>query len=74
MFSGLVWTGDKSIELGLADARGSMEYVAREIIKAENIVEYTQQDNIAERLARRFGAAGATALISALLSPPNQLH
>jgi protease IV len=74
MFSGLVWTGDKSIELGLADAHGSMEYVAREVIKAENIVEYTPQDNIAERLARRFGAAGAKALTGGLLSPSTELH
>jgi protease-4 len=74
MFSGLVWTGDKSIELGLADARGSMEYVAREIIKAENIVEYTPKDNIAERFVRRLGAAGATAMISALSALPAQLH
>lgn len=57
MFSGLLWVGQKSIDLGLADAMGSLEYVAREVIKAENIIDYTQQENIAERFARRFGAA-----------------
>ena len=41
IFSGIVWTGEKSIDLGLADAIGSAEYVAREIIKAEHIVDYT---------------------------------
>jgi protease-4 len=42
---------------------GSLDYVAREVIKAEDIVDYTQQENIAERFARRFGAATAEALI-----------
>jgi protease-4 len=63
MFSGLLWVGQKSIDLGLADALGSLEYVARDIIKAEDIVDYTQQENIAERFARRFGAATAEALV-----------
>lgn len=63
MFSGLMWVGKKSIDLGLADALGSLEYVAREVIKAEDIVDYTQQENIAERFARRFGAASAETLL-----------
>jgi len=63
MFSGLLWVGQKSIDLGLADALGSLDYVAREIIKAEDIVDYTQQENIAERFARRFGAAAVETLV-----------
>jgi protease-4 len=62
MFSGLVWTGQKSIELGLADALGSLEFVAREVVKAEDIVDFTQKENIAEKFARRFGAGAAAAL------------
>lgn len=62
-FSGLMWTGLKSIELGLADAVGSVEYVAREVIKAEDIVDYTPRENIAERVAKRFGAAFADAVL-----------
>ncbi|MEO6825379.1 MAG: S49 family peptidase [Nitrosospira sp.] len=65
MFSGVVWTGQKSIDLGLADAMGSAEYVAREIIKAERIVDYTTREGFAERFARRFGAVMADTLISA---------
>ncbi len=61
MFSGLIWTGEKSIELGMADALGSMDFVAREIFKAEDIVDFTPQDGIAERFAKRFGAAMARA-------------
>ncbi len=62
LFSGLIWTGTKSIELGLTDGLGSLEYVAREVIKAESIVDYTQKENVAERLAKRFGAGAAAAL------------
>jgi protease-4 len=69
IFSGLVWTGERSIELGLADALGSVEHVAREIIKAENIVDYTPRENIAERVVRRFGAASAEALWGAVTAP-----
>jgi protease-4 len=62
IFSGLLWSGATSIELGLSDAFGTVDYVAREVIKAEQIVEYTRKENFAERLARRFGAAMADAI------------
>jgi protease-4 len=62
MFSGLIWTGQMSIELGLADALGSLESVARDVVKAENIVDFSQKENFAERFARRFGAGAASAL------------
>lgn len=65
MFSGLVWTGQKSIELGLADALGNVDYVAREVIKAEQVVDFTPKENLAERFARRFGSASAEALLRA---------
>ena len=63
LFSGLLWVGTRSVELGLADALGSVDYVAREIVKAEDIVDFTPRENIAERVARRFGAAMAHALV-----------
>jgi protease-4 len=63
LFSGLLWVGTRSIELGLADGLGSVDYVARELIKAEEIVDFTPRENIAERVARRFGAAMAEALV-----------
>ncbi|HKE40728.1 MAG TPA: S49 family peptidase [Casimicrobiaceae bacterium] len=56
LFSGLVWNGQRSVDLGLADALGSVGSVARDVIKAEEIVDFTPQENIAERVARRFGA------------------
>jgi len=63
LFSGLLWVGTRSVELGLADGLGSVDYVAREVIKAEDIVDFTPRENIAERVARRFGAAMAEALV-----------
>lgn len=62
MFSGLIWSGEKSIQLGLADALGSADYVAREVIKAEDVVDFTPQEGLAERFAKRFGAAAASAV------------
>lgn len=59
LFSGLVWTGQKAVEIGLADGFGSVESVARDVIKAESIVDYTQKSNPVERIAKRFGAAAA---------------
>ena len=61
MFSGLVWSGEKSIQLGLADGLGNVESVARDVIKAEEIVDYTRQDSLVERIAGRLGATMAKA-------------
>jgi len=63
MFSGLIWSGAKSVELGLADGFGGLDYVAREVIKAEDVVDYTQKENIAEKFARRFGAGAMSSLL-----------
>ena len=62
MFSGLVWSGAKSIELGLADAYGSTDYVAREVIKAEDIIDFTPRDDLVSRLADKLGIGMAKAL------------
>ena len=73
LFSGLMWTGQKSIDIGLTDALGSVEYVAREIIKAEDLVDYTPRENIAERVAKRFGATFADSLIRAGVFAPGNV-
>ena len=70
LFSGLLWVGTRSVELGLADALGSVDYVAREVIKAEDIVDFTPRENIAERVARRFGAAMAETLVRTAVTNP----
>src|SRR5512133_1368188 len=57
MFTGLFWNGQQAVELGLADQLGNLDYVAREVVKAEEIIDYTRRENVAERLAKKFGAA-----------------
>jgi protease-4 len=74
MFSGLIWTGQKSLELGLADEVGSLDFVAREVIKAEAIVDYTQKENVAEKFARRFGMGAANAIFELALRHAPQLR
>jgi protease IV len=61
-FSGLFWSGEQSIKLGLADALGSADYVAREVIKQEEIVDYTYQETVVNRFAKRLGASMAKAI------------
>jgi protease-4 len=73
-FSGLFWSGQKSIELGLADDYGTLDSVARDVVKAEDIVDYTRQDNVAERLVKRFGAAFGEAAVKASLNLVPQLR
>jgi protease-4 len=67
MFSGLIWTGQMSIDLGLTDGIGSLDSIARDVIKAEEIVDFSQKEGIAEKFARRFGAAAANTMVEALL-------
>lgn len=61
-FSGLFWSGEQSIKIGLADGIGSAEYVAREVIKQEEIVDFTYQDDFASRVAKRIGASASAAI------------
>ncbi len=65
-FSGLFWNGEEAIRLGLVDKVGNLDFVAREVVKAEEIIDYTPKDNIAERLAKRFGAAIGSGAVKAL--------
>jgi len=57
MFSGLVWTGARSVELGLADGLGTVDSVARDLVQVDTIVDYTVRDSVAERFAKRVGVA-----------------
>jgi len=50
LFSGLVWTGSKSLELGLIDELADVRYVAKEIIGAEKIIDYTKRPKVLERI------------------------
>ena len=65
-FSGLYWNGEEAVKQGLADRLGNLDYVAREVVKAEEIIDYTPKENIAERLVKRFGASMGAGAVRAL--------
>lgn len=65
-FSGLFWTGQEAIEQGLADKYGTLDSVARDVVHAEQVIDYTRSENIAERFAKRFGAAVGGGAVDAL--------
>ena len=69
LFSGLVWSGERSVELGLIDALGSSSYVAREVIGAEDIVDFTAERDYLERLAERLGM-GLARVLAGVVSVP----
>ncbi|MBK8073470.1 MAG: S49 family peptidase [Ramlibacter sp.] len=70
-FSGLFWSGQQAVENGLVDKFGNLDYVAREVVKAEDLVDYTRRENVAERLAKRFGAAVGEGAVRAMKSAPS---
>jgi protease-4 len=53
----LFWSGEQSIAQGLADHLGSLDYIARDVVKAEEVIDYSPKENVAERLVKRFGGA-----------------
>jgi protease-4 len=57
MFTGLFWSGTRAVELGLADGFGTVDTVARNELKAEDIIDYTQREGLSERVLKKFGAA-----------------
>lgn len=65
-FSGLFWNGQQALEMGLIDHLGNLDMVAREVVKAEEVIDYTPRDNVAERLAKRFGASIGAGAVRAL--------
>src|SRR3954447_25999966 len=70
LFTGLFWTGQQAVDMGLADQLGNLDFVAREVVKAEELVDYTRHENVAERLAKKFGASIGEGAIRALRTVP----
>lgn len=68
IFTGLFWSGEKSVDLGLIDGLGSMGYVARELVGEEKIVDFTPRPNYLDRFAERIGVAAASSLSSILFT------
>jgi len=69
-FSGLFWSGQDAVKLGLADRYGNLDYVAREVVKAEEVIDYTPKENVAEKLAKKLGASIGDGAVRALRSLP----
>jgi len=67
IFTGRVWNGEQALQLGLVDGYGTVDSVARDILKAPDLVEYTLKENFAERVAKRFGAETGAAISKALM-------
>jgi protease-4 len=57
IFSGLFWTGESAIRLGLADGLGTVDGVARDVLKAEDVIDYTVREGLSDRVLKKFGAA-----------------
>ncbi len=74
MFSGLMWTGAESVKMGLADDFGTVDTVARNVIKAEDILDYSVKENIAERFAKRLGADVGQSIALRLFGDSSRLH
>ena len=71
LFSGRIWNGEQAVKLGLVDGYGTVDSVARDIFKAPDILDYTQKENFAERVAKRFGAEAGAAAGKALVKAPD---
>jgi protease-4 len=67
IFSGRVWNGEQALQLGLVDGYGTVDSVARDVLKTPDIVEYTLKENFAERVAKRFGAEAGAVISKALM-------
>ena len=73
-FSGLVWNGQQAVAMGLADGLGNLDHVAREVVKAEDIVDYTQRENVGLRLAKQFGVSVGQGFYKAAVAAGVQLR
>ena len=73
-FSGLFWNGESAVKLGLADGIGNYDFVAREMIKAEDIVDFTTYESFTDRFARKFGASLGASMNQSIRSELLQNH
>jgi protease-4 len=68
-FSGLVWTGEEGVKLGIADAYGNDSSVAKDLIGAERMVDFTESEELFDKLIGKMGASFSHALTSTLQTP-----
>jgi protease IV len=70
IFSGLYWTGAKAVEMGLADGFGTVDTVARDVVKAEDIIDYTAHEGLPERVLKKFGASVGEGAVHSMYRGP----
>ncbi len=68
IFSGLFWTGSRAISLGLADGLGTVDSVARDVLKAEDVIDYTVREGLSDRVLKKFGAAVGESMAKAMVT------
>lgn len=73
-FSGLFWSGAKAVDMGLADGFGTVDTVARDVLKTEDIIDYTQHEGLSERLLKKFGGAVGSAAAHAAWTGTTRLQ
>jgi protease-4 len=66
IFSGLYWTGAKAVDMGLADGFGTVDTVARDVVKAEDIIDYTAHEGLPERVLKKFGASVGSGAVKSI--------
>lgn len=66
LFSGLIWSGSKAIDNGLVDGLGTVDSVARDIVKAEDLVDYSVEENSLDKLAKRLGLSFGAGVMQAV--------
>ncbi len=68
LFSGLYWNGEEAVKLGLIDGLGSLDHVARNVVNAPDVIDYTPEESVADRLTKHFGASAGSGAVKALRS------
>ncbi len=71
LFSGLIWSGEQALELGLVDGLGSTAYVAREVVGEPEVVDFTVKESPFDRFTKKLGTSVAErlAILAGLQGP-----
>ena len=66
LFTGLFWSGEEGLKLGLVDGLGNSSFVAREVVGVEKIVDFTRRQDFFDRFAGQIGASMANVIVTAM--------
>ncbi|WP_297792325.1 S49 family peptidase [uncultured Marinobacter sp.] len=74
LFSGLVWSGEQALELGLVDGLGSASHVARQVIGEEELVDYSRRKSPLQNIVDQFGVSVGSALANRMMEARFELR